>query len=222
MGSQLNETRPVAQPVEIAIGRDALVGATWEGGQAAVLLLHDPTEDCSLDSWGILPELLASAGFSVLAIDLPGFGGSPALACGGLADGAAAAFEWLRSQQMGPLLAVAAGRALETVRSADVDALVLVAPVDRSPSPEALGTVPKLLIVGSRDPQTLTQARSLAQKCRGWTLLSTFAVENKMEALILGRSGQQICTQVVAFLNDYRTRSSSERSEPSDSASSAI
>lgn len=197
MGRQLSDIRPGPRPVAIPLaGGDIVTGIEWRTSDAAILFLHDTEDELALDSWGAWPDRFAEMGYSVLVVDLP-----PDRA----QDAVTACLSYLTAQEAPRRFVVAAGDALRFLDASAADAFVLVAPRPVGLEPLALGTAPKLILAGSLDREEFRLVEVYARACRGWAVLSTYAMENTMGALMEGRHAVQVGSQVAGFLQEYRS-----------------
>ena len=203
MGCELSSYPPEPAAVEIGYGNGGLVaGIAWLPGNDAILFIHGGSPDASSDDWRDLPERFAVLGYGALAVDLPGFGGSPGSRNVSGSAAVAAAVDFLRESGAARIFALIAGESLEQIQGQTLDALVLMAP--KGPGgPSLAGTIPKLILAGSAAQDQLAAIKEFAQACRGWTLLSTFACENTLDALLNSRHANQILVQAASFLHDY-------------------
>lgn len=185
--------------------------ATW------VVLVHDVGED--IDVWRTLRAGLSARGWSVLALDLRGHGGS---------DGQWQP-EWAELDvDLGIVLArrngathvavVAAGRsavtALRAVERAmpepdfDLpDSLVLLSPgpLDGADPRTLRGEgISKLFVVGGLDPAT-DEVNSLREASIGWTVGVTVGSAERGAALCTGDTAAAVIDKVTGFLNEQRT-----------------
>jgi hypothetical protein len=201
MGSQLTgeSVAPIAVEIDYREGQRA-TGVAWVPGDSGLLFLHSPGDPAASDAWGAWPDHLAQLGYAALAIDLPEGGNDPdetthVVGC---------TLDWLRCQGARRIFILAAERAVAILKTEMADAFVLVAPETAGFDPAKLGTVPKLIVAGSADTKQFDEVQRFARQCRGWTLLSSFVVENTLPALLGGRSAPQIGAQIAEFLQEYR------------------
>ena len=204
MGRKLSKFSPHPEPVAIPVnGHEAVTGIAWLSGDAGILFLHDPGADTSADSWGAWPDRFAELGYAVLAIDLP-----EAVS----ARHIEAALSVLRESDPGKVFVVAAGETVTLLQEAMADGFVLIAPRGDPLDPLAMGVAPKLILAGTANESEFAIVERFARRCRGWSLLSTFATENSIAALLDGRHALQAGSQIAGFLQEYRTPAHLQRS----------
>ncbi len=199
---------PRPEPVEIEVpGKHVTVrGLWWPGSDHAIVLVHEPGAD--VDSWGTLPDELASEGYAVLAIDLPGHGLSDGTWHVVLLDPTvAAAQEAAVERGARTVFLIAAGLAA----SAGVlgfRARVAIAPqLPESPSLSSrLPVMPTLILVGA-DHAEREAAQAFFRRATGWAVLSTFGGDRGGVSLLDGAWRAQVREQIRAFLADYRLSS---------------
>jgi pimeloyl-ACP methyl ester carboxylesterase len=138
-----------------------LRGQVWRAGPSWTILVHEPGED--LDAWKPLPAVLAARGFTVLAYDLRGHGGSDGVAAHDLdGDDLGSVVAFARDLGAGDVYVGAAGASTGPALAA-AGASGCVAFVALGPLGEGLERTPalsKLAIVASRD---LAQEEASAQ-----------------------------------------------------------
>ena len=204
---------PVAS-VEIPAGDGAvLAGQLWEGRRDWVILLHDYGED--LDMWADLPVRLATRGFTVLAIDLRGHGGSS-----GEPDVAAigvdldAALRYAAQSGARTVMLVAAGAAVSAAQRASasdtVVALAAIAPrhlgstVPR-PSVATLAIVPSPEEGAASDRTNAPDAAELDRYGGGFTVLAHVPARDRPAEILAGAWGAHCGEWVARFLADALT-----------------
>jgi hypothetical protein len=178
-----------------------MTGIGWFPGDAALLFLHDLEGEASADSWESWPDRFAQVGYAVLAVDLPEKVSSIHIR--------GASVE-IRRQVGGRVFIVAAGETVTLLDETMADGFVLIAPRGGALDPLALGVTPKLILAGTANASDFATAERFARRCRGWALLSTFAAENSMAALLGGRHALQIGSQIAGFLQEFRAPSSAQ------------
>lgn len=196
-----------------------LRGLCWENGPSWALLVHDAGED--LDAWEDLPETLGGRGWSVLALDLRGHGGSDDPWDPDRADlDAEAAAVFARARGAGAVCAVAAGFAglacLRTAARIEMNALVLLSPspLDERGTDGLRGAgASKLIIVGSQDAKASADAEALARASIGWVLIVSLPTAERGIALLHGQHGVQAREQALAFLEEQGYLARSEAGE---------
>ncbi|MCA9860047.1 MAG: hypothetical protein KC438_10005 [Thermomicrobiales bacterium] len=197
LGCQLSAKVPDPRPVALPLaGGEIVTGIEWKADDTALLFLHDPDDELALDSWGAWPDRFAQLGYSVLVVDLPADHAAAAVAT---------ALGYLRHSCERRLLVIAAGATVSMLGEQSADAFVLVAPRVAGIEPSVLGVTPKLIVAGTADPVSYAPVETFARGCRGWSLLSTFAAENSVEALMEGRHATQAGSQIASFLQEHRT-----------------
>ena len=200
MGRKLSESRIDPRPVAIPIaGGELVTGIEWWTADAAILFLHDSHDELGLDSWGAWPDRFAGLGYAVLVIDLPP---------GHAQEAARSALEYIAAKGAPRRFVIAAGDTVGLLDEQSGDAFVLIAPGPSAIDPGSLGFTPKLIVAGSGDLDAYEPVEAFARNCRGWSLLSTFAVENSVPALMNYRHAQQIGSQIAGFLQEYRAPTS--------------
>ena len=196
MGRKLSDARPEPRPVAIPIAGGGIVtGIEWRASDAAILFLHDTEDELGLDSWGAWPDRFAELGYAVLVVDFPPDRAQEAVT---------ASVRYLEARGAPRRFIIAAGDAFRLLDETSGDALVLIAPRTENRNPLALGITPKLILAGSLERDEYCPVEAYARACCGWSLLSTFAVENTLAALLEGRHAVQIGSQIAEFLQEYR------------------
>lgn len=190
-----------------------LRGELVRGDSTWCVLVHDEGED--IDAWRPLRRGLARLGWTVLAMDLRGHGGSDGMwnrARGALDVDLPVTLAWrsgashvcLFGAGLGGLLALeATERALAEPSFALADSLVLVSPGplgDADPMTLRGQGLAKLVIVGARDPGR-ADAESLVGASIGWTLGVTFGTELRGAALVEAFA-ENILDKVGSFLRE--------------------
>lgn len=156
------------EAVEFAAPDGAVLrGELRRAGPAWVVLVHRPGED--LDAWKPLPTMLTARGFSVLAFDLRGHGGSD-----GAADGArtasdlGAAVGFAHAAGAECVVVGAAGESVAPALTAAAEhgasGFIAVGPLG-SELPRVAG-LPGLVIAASLDPEQETAATALGRSGR--------------------------------------------------------
>lgn len=175
-------------------------GIEWRAGRPALLFVHDPDDDAAIDSWGFWPDRFHTRGYRVLAID-NWFQQNDELATA--IDTAAT---YLRSSGSPQVMIIVAGRATRSIATANPTAAVLLAPDPTTIADELSREIPKLIIGGSVNLDELQSLKTLVRACRGWALLSTFAVANHAATLLASPQSDQIESQIVSFFQEFRSR----------------
>jgi pimeloyl-ACP methyl ester carboxylesterase len=169
---------------------------------ATVVLIHDAGVD--LDAWGSLPASLATAGYRVQAVDLPGHGLSddpwePERAN----EVIAAIVDHARSLGPGALFAISMGELAPAVGARPFDAHVAVSP---RPAPDWLreeSRSPCLIFVGGADADSANAADRYFRGRLGYSVISSFGVPDNGAALLRSSWASHLQEQTVAFLRDY-------------------
>lgn len=201
LGRKLSGVRSDPRPVAIPIsGGEVVTGIEWRTSDAAILFLHSTDDELALDSWGAWPDRFAELGYSVLVVDLP---------IDRLQDAVEASIGYLAALRAPRRFVIAAGDALGLLDAASADAFVLIAPQTTDSNPLTLGITPKLIVAGTIDPEAFQPVEAYARACRGWSVLSTYATENTVAALLEGRHAVQAGSQIAGFLQEYRAARSS-------------
>jgi hypothetical protein len=91
------------------------------------------------------------------------------------------------------------------------NAFVLIAPGVEELDPHALGLAPKLILAGRANDFEFSEVERFARASRGWSVLSTFATENSMAAILQGRHALQAGSQIAGFLQEFRGKLSPPR-----------
>jgi pimeloyl-ACP methyl ester carboxylesterase len=194
-----------------------LRGEIVPGDGTWVVLVHDVAED--LDVWRPLRDALAAEGWTVLAFDLRGHGGS---------DGD---FDPVRAQldvDLGVTLARRNGADHVTVVAGGTSALLALRAFDRALKEPAFDLPDSLVLLsagplGETDPMTLRgegasklyvmggqdpladDARRLCKASIGWTLEVTVGGADHGAALCGGASAVAVIDKVLGFLREQRT-----------------
>jgi pimeloyl-ACP methyl ester carboxylesterase len=199
------------EPVELR-ARDGLVlrGECRRGEPDWLVLVHDVGED--LDAWRPLIALAELRGWSALALDLRGHGGSDdpwdADAC--VADVSLATTEARRRGARAVCVAGAGEGAIAALRAAlesPPEALVLLSPgpvpaehADSLRAPE----VPELIVVGSHSARDDGEARRVAELSIGPALRVGLPTSAHGTELLAGPLARQAIEQVAAFWDEQR------------------
>lgn len=202
------------QPVPFETNYDAsgqtVRGVWWRGGPAWVLLLHDLHDECDADSWGTMPLHFVRAGFSTVALDLPGYG---------LSDGnqrieeaiaaTSAVINRARAEGCTRLFIITVGISLSIIEQTggaiSPDALVAVSPIaGRDENRRPLGRYPKLAIGSSAFDDDADELKQFLRRNSGWTLTSSFAIPARGHDLLTGPLAGKIGNQIVTFLRPYQ------------------
>jgi pimeloyl-ACP methyl ester carboxylesterase len=198
-------------PVELRTP-DGLVlrGECWSAGQDWLVLVHDAGED--LDAWRPLIGIAELRGWSVLALDLRGHGGSDdpwdAAAC--VSDVTLATGEARRRGAGAVCVAGAGDGAIATLRAADAsppDALVLLSP---GPVPEEHAAslrapgVSELIVYGSHSSRDDADAKRVAGLSIGPALRVGLPTSAHGTGLLSGPLARQAIEHVVAFWDEQR------------------
>jgi pimeloyl-ACP methyl ester carboxylesterase len=201
------------EPIAFALPDYGLTvrGQHWRGDANWVVLVHAPGAD--LDAWGDLPEEFATAGYDVLAFDLPGHGLSdgdwePRLLPRSIAAALAFAGEAGARRRFLVTAGVAAGASLAALSRSLADAWIALSPIasDGELAANPSVPVPKLILVGAADPAAVEAAEQLYHWSTGWTVSSTFGGAENGTRLLRGDWAGQAREQMLKFLNDYRVR----------------
>ncbi len=189
---------------ELTIGTGVVRGYRWDGDANAVVMLHDAGSD--LDCWGGLPGALHAAGYTVVAVDLPGHGLSDDPWAPDTLPEIAGSIEKDAQRRFLIAAGAVAGRLLF---SADppFDAVIGFSPSlgDAYERKNTEATPPALLFVGSLDPVARVATDAVFRLTRGWTLVSSFGTTHQGASLLDSEWGQHVFEQCVSFLQDYRT-----------------
>jgi pimeloyl-ACP methyl ester carboxylesterase len=170
------------------------------------VLVHDIGDECDLDDWADVLEILNEYGYTVIAMDLPGHGLSDGVY---LDQSGAEALDlalWYAKERTGHTAAlVIAGRAIGLMRQLpagppDIRALVVLSPPDGA---SVEGVYPKLVFVGATDEGARVAADRFLRESRGWTLVSSFGTSAQGHQLLKSPHGKTIIRQLLAFLADY-------------------
>lgn len=198
--------------VEIAATDGAMLrGQLWTASDAWVILLHDQGDEEDLDRWAPLVPALTARGWTVLAVDLRGHGGSDGAWDHTLAEeDVAAVFSLARSR--GAVFVAVAGAgsgasvALKCAAATRPDALVLLSPSIAPDQPltglRGSGEA-KLFVVGG-DRAARADAQRLSQAAIGWVLLVNLPAAEQGTALLHGAVAPHLIEHVVGFLAEQR------------------
>jgi alpha-beta hydrolase superfamily lysophospholipase len=186
-----------------------LRGLIFGASERWVVLVHGEGQD--LDAWRPLAHLLADRELCVLAFDLPGHGASdgewePELA----APSVMAAVDFARSagaRQIHLIGAEAGAIAVLAAGAHDRDestSIVALSPtIDDRVGELALvreARAPKLILVGSLDPDALGAAEAVYRGAIGRCELTQFPVSEKGTDLLAGEWGSHVREKVLAHL----------------------
>lgn len=190
-----------------------LRGELIRGGDVWICLVHDAGED--IDAWRPLRPGLARKGWTVLALDLRGHGGSDGdwpseraeldidLAVTLARRSGARHVSVIAAGRSGLLALRAVERALPE-KSFDLpDSLVLVspAPLDGADPMALRGQgLPKLFVHGGKD-QLRADSEALRKASIGWTVGVTFGTAARGTALVAERTAN-VLDKIVSFLNE--------------------
>jgi pimeloyl-ACP methyl ester carboxylesterase len=186
-----------------------LRGELVRGGDVWICLVHDTGED--IDAWQSLRPGLVRKGWSVLALDLRGHGGSDGESASGAGELAVTLARRLGGRHFS---VVAAGRgAVEALRAVEralrepafelPDSLVLVSagPLDGADPLTLRGQgLPKLFVHGAKDPLA-ADAEALRRASIGWTVGVTFGTETRGTALVDERTAN-VLDKIVGLLKE--------------------
>ena len=205
MARELEEAKAGAPPlvVEIAVRDFCLRGCLWKGDRNWIALIHQTGGD--LDDWGDLPRLLNDAGYTVLAVDLPGHGLSddpriPAWATR-ISEEIA---RYCLDNGANAFFAIAAGDLCSpAVLSTHVRAMIAASPTGAI-GVRPVKTPPVLILAGGGDPEAALAANEFFRRMRGWAVLSSFGTTDQGAAIFGGPWSRHALEQTLAFLRDYR------------------
>jgi pimeloyl-ACP methyl ester carboxylesterase len=175
-----------------------------------VVVVHGPGED--LDTWGDVPAVLASDGYGVVVVDLPGHGLSDdPWEEEGAGELMAVLVGGVRAVGGRRCFVVAVGEVAEAaVKAEGVDAAVVVSPV--APVKEAGGAMPPVLVVvGGLNRAAVAAADRFFRWTRGWAVMSSLGTERQGTAVFGSEWAMQAKEQVVGFFRDYRVAEVEER-----------
>lgn len=193
-----------------------LRGEIVRGNTTFVVCIHDVGED--IDAWKLIRGELAKQGWTILALDLRGHGGSDGEWTGerGELDAGVAVTVARRlgaqhvavvASGKGAILALQAlERALGDESLELPDSLVLISPGPLNGlNPMTLrgGGLPKLFVFGAEDPHA-RDARVLAKTSIGWKVQATYGTDARTGALIEIRA-RFIVDKAVTFLREQET-----------------
>ena len=203
------------EPIECRAADGVLLrGEELRQGSSWVVLLHDEGDD--LDCWQAVRTVLAARGWSIVALDLRGHGGSDGEWGRGSATlDAAAALG--RAAAAGPthVALVAAGvtgvLVLEAIEQDAIDpalrpdALVLVSPRAADADLASLRGegIATLVLYGQRAPHT-ADAEQLRSASIGWTLGVGVPSEQTGDRLLRGPESAVVSDQILSFLAEQR------------------
>jgi len=190
-----------------------LRGELVRGSDVWICLVHDTGED--IDAWQSLRPGLVRKGWSVLALDLRGHGGSDGESASGAGElDVDLAVTLARRLGGRHVSVVAAGRgAVEALRAVEralrepafelPDSLVLVSagPLDGADPLTLRGQgLPKLFVHGAKDPLA-ADAEALRRASIGWTVGVTFGTETRGTALVDERTAN-VLDKIVGLLKE--------------------
>jgi alpha-beta hydrolase superfamily lysophospholipase len=189
-------------------GEEARQGSSW------VVLLHDEGED--LDCWQVVRAALVARGWSMLALDLRGHGGSEGVwSRDDVALDAAVALARVAAAEPSHVAVVAAGitgvLVLEALEAGAIDgplrpdALVLVSPRAAGAGLATLrGEGLATLIVHGQQARDAAAAEALRAASIGWTLGVGVPGEEAGDALLRGPEAAVVADQILSFLAEQR------------------
>ncbi len=207
------------EPVELAgAGGDVVRGELVAGSSPTWLVfVHEPGSD--IDEWRPLTTALAPEGWNLLALDLPGHGGSegewdPAAGpdqvelAVGYARRSGAAHVCVVAPGVGAMWALeAVARALDDPGLPLADSLVLVSPGpigDADPDRIRGEGLAKTILAGSLAPG-VEDAFTLLQASIGWTVAVRFPTDERGAALFAGPHAVNAADKVAAFVREQAT-----------------
>jgi pimeloyl-ACP methyl ester carboxylesterase len=209
------------EPAELTADDGVVLrGECWLAGADWLVLGHDLGVD--LDSWRPLIGLAAVRGWSVLALDLRGHGGSddPWNAAQCPADVALAVGE-ARLRGANTVCVCGAGvsaiAALQAASSTEPDALVLLSPgpVEDGSAKTLRGAgISKLVVYGSHAPADDADAKRVADLSIGPALRVGLPTTAHGTDLLLGRLGRQTLEHIAAFWDEQRHLASAPSAAP--------
>ena len=204
------------EPVEALAPDKTVVRGELEGGDSTtwVVLVHE--EGADIDEWRPLTEALAPEGWNLLALDLPGHGGSEGE--WDPADGPAQVqlgVDLARRRGAGHVAVVAAGagamwaleataRALDDPTAALADSLVLVSPgpVGEADPDRIRGDgLAKIIISGAFAPG-LDDAVTLLRASIGWTVAVRFPTDARGAELVAGPHAVNVADKIASFVRE--------------------
>jgi alpha-beta hydrolase superfamily lysophospholipase len=186
-----------------------LRGLMFGSGERWVILVHGEGQD--LDAWRPLTRLLAGRELRIMAFDLPGHGASDAEWDPGLAAASVmAAMDFARSAGARQIHLVGAKIGALTVLAAGAhedyqpDSIVALSPTvdERVAALPALreARAPKLILVGSLDPDSLEAAQVVYRGAIGRCELTQFPVSSQGTELLAGDWGPHAREKVLAHV----------------------
>jgi pimeloyl-ACP methyl ester carboxylesterase len=202
------------EPIQ-ATGADGLTlrGEIVRGDERWVVLVHDAGED--IDAWRALRPSFAARGWTVLALDLRGHGGSEGEWNAGdatsdvdlavrLARRLGARHVSVTAAGLGAIVTLGAVRhALADPSRALPDSLVLLSPgpLDATDPMDLRGDgLPKLVFFGAKDPLR-GDAEALTRASIGWTVAVSIATEARGTGL-LGEWSAVVADKMGSFLTE--------------------
>ena len=204
------------EPIEAVTADGTVVRGELTAGGAAtwVVLVH--AEGSDIDEWRPLTAALASEGWNLLALDLPGHGGSdgeweppmgPEQVQLGveLARGRGAMHVAVVASGHGAMWALeAVARAIDDPELALADSLVLISPGpvgDADPERIRGEGLAKTIISGAFAPG-LEDAVTLLRASIGWTVAVRFPTEARGAAMLEGPHAVNVVDKIAAFIRE--------------------
>lgn len=221
------KTSPAEAVAITAADGVSLRGLRWPGADAWAVLLHDHGEGEDLDRWAPLAPALAARGWTVLAVDLRGHGGSDGVWDSARAESDLAVLvEFAHSGGAVFVAVVSAGEvamlALRTAAATRPDALILLSPplAPEQPLTDLRGAgEAKLILIGGGDAAIRAGAERLLAAAIGWVLLVNLPATAQGTALLRSDVATHLREQIVGFLNERRFLAGAATRQPSASVS---
>jgi pimeloyl-ACP methyl ester carboxylesterase len=174
-----------------------LSGELTRGGDDWIVLVHESGRD--LDGWKpVVPELARL--LTVLAFDLRGHGGSDG-SPRSVEEDVHAALEFARAGAARSVLVAAAGDSVAPAAACASAGFVALGPTG---APVAPASVPRLIVVASRDEEQVAAGASL-RAGGGWAVVVNIPTAERGLDLLAGDWGSGVRSHLLVFVKDLLT-----------------